>query len=255
MKFSAALVSYINTRPYIDGLRQFFSPEELELRLLPPADCAPELLEGRCELALVPVGALLDFDKIGLMKDHCIGADGPVDSVFVFSQTPIEQVDSLLLDTHSRTSNGLARILMHNHWKNPVPFRAPEKRSFDEIRGTTAGVVIGDKAYKIREQFAHVYDLSEAWKKYTGLPFVFAVWAYRPGLADKGVLDRVRKGLEWGRNHKREAASKWAAEFGYTPEQAEKYLCESIHYSLDAPKHAALQRYFSELKALDALPA
>ena len=250
MSFSAALVSYINTRPYIEGLRKFFSPEELELKLLPPAECAPELLAGRCELALVPVGALLDFDEIGLMKDHCIGADGPVDSVFLFSQVPIEEVNDVLLDLHSRTSNGLARILMRNHWNNPAPFRAPASRSYEEITGQTAGVVIGDKAYKIRDQFQHVYDLSACWKDYTGLPFVFAVWAYQRSLEQKGVLGTIREALEWGRNHKREAAGKWASEFGYTATQAEKYLCESIHYSLDAPKHAALQRYFSELKAL-----
>lgn len=253
MTFSAALVSYINTRPYIDGLRKFFSPEELVLNLLPPADCVPELLEGRCELALIPVGALLDFQDLGLMKDHCIGADGPVDSVFLFSQTPVSEIEEVVLDSHSRTSNGLTRVLMARHWKRDVPFRLPQKRSFEEIKGKTAGVVIGDKAYKIRDQFKHVYDLSAAWKEYTGLPFVFAVWAYRPESLGEETLEKVRQALEWGRRHREAAAEKWAPEFGYTPAQARRYLCESIQYALDAPKHAALHRYFSELKELDAI--
>lgn len=251
MKISAALVSYINTRPYIDGLRRFFGEDVLEIKLLPPSQCAPELLGGRCDLALVPVGALLDFEEIHLMKDHCIGANGPVESVFILSQRPIEEVDEVLLDGHSRSSNGLARILMERHWKGQAKFRAPAGRSFEEIRGNTAGVVIGDKAYKIKGQYEYVYDLSEAWKAYTGLPFVFAVWAYDPSRVDARTLDRIRQALDWGRVNRREAARRWGPEFGYTPAQAEVYLCESIQYAMDAPKHASLQRYFSELMEVE----
>jgi len=247
---SAALVSYINTKPFIEGLNRFFSSEEIDIKLLPPADCAPELREQRCDIALIPVGSLVDFEGIRLMKDHCIGADGAVDSVFLFSQLPISQVEEVRLDPHSRSSNGLTRVLLKNHWKREVTFQAPRERSFDEIGGTTAGVAIGDKAYALRDQFKYVYDLSAEWKSYTGLPFAFAVWAYWPDRVEEGALEKLRDALEWGRIHGKEAARRWADEFGYTIPQAEKYLTETIRYNFDAAKHQALQRYLRELKAL-----
>ncbi|MFM2377125.1 MAG: hypothetical protein RLZZ165_2222, partial [Bacteroidota bacterium] len=84
-----ALVSYFNTRPFMDGLRHGFREDELELKEVPPSECGRLLLEGGCDLALVPVGALVDFGDVRLMKDHCLGADGKVDSVFLFSHVPV----------------------------------------------------------------------------------------------------------------------------------------------------------------------
>lgn len=247
MKLRIALVSYINTRPFTDGLQTVFSPEEIELQLRPPADCGVALRDDLCDLALVPCGSLVDFENIGLMNDHCIGADGAVDSVFVFSQVPISECDRLLLDEHSRTSNGLARILLREYWKRPLVEEMPQTRDFSGIKGSSAGVAIGDKAYQIRDQFKYVYDLAGVWKDWTGLPFVFAVWAYHPARVTPAQLERVRMGLEAGRRDRKQSAGRWAAEYGYTVEQAEKYLDESISFTFDAAKHEAFERYFGEL--------
>lgn len=247
MKLRVALVSYINTRPFTDGLQSVFNPDEIELQLRPPAECAVALREGLCDLALVPSGSLVDFQNIGLMNDHCIGADGEVNSVFVFSQSPITECDRLLLDVHSRTSNGLARILLREYWKHPLPEEMPENRDFSRIQGKSAGVAIGDRAYQMRDQFKYVYDISGIWKDWTGLPFVFAVWAYHPDRVTPAQLQRVCEGLEAGRKGRKESGARWAAEYGYTVVQAEKYLCESISFTMDAAKHEAFARYFAEL--------
>lgn len=250
MKHRLALVSYLNTKPFIEGLDHFFSSEELDLRLLPPSDCPRELAAGNCEMALIPVGSLLDFEDLTILNDHCIGADGPVDSVYLFSKVPVSEVETVLFDCHSRTSNGLTRILMEKFWKRNVTFQMPAVRDFDLIQGTTAGVAIGDVAYKIKGHFPYVYDLSEEWENYTRLPFVFAVWAYRKDHWTVAEVDRINQALTWGREHRKEAALKWGDEFGYSPKEAERYLCESIKYKLDGPKHQALERYIRELKEL-----
>ena len=251
MKHRLALVSYLNTKPFIEGLNKFFPDGELDLELLPPAECPKELANGTCDMALIPVGSLPDFADLSILKDHCIGAQGAVDSVFLFSQVPVQEVDKVILDLHSRTSNGLTRILMQHFWKRKVDFQVPDSRDFDLIQGNTAGVAIGDVAYKIKDRYNYVYDLSEEWMSYTGLPFVFAVWAYIGERWATQDLQRMVHALEWGRVHRKEAAQKWGGQFGYSPEEAERYLCESIRYRLDQPKHQALERYITELKALD----
>lgn len=250
MKHTLALVSYLNTRPFIDGLNHVFSNGEVTLNLLPPAECPTQLASGVSDMALVPVGSLIDFEGLALLKDHCIGADGAVDSVYVFSQVPIQEAEIVLLDSHSRTSNGLTRILMKSHWRHQPQFSMPEERDFSLIQGKTAGVAIGDQAYKIKDQFQYVYDLSEVWKDYTGLPFVFAVWAYRPEFWTQTELAKVHTALEWGRANRKSAAARWGKDFGYSLPEAEQYLCHSIQYELDHAKHQALERYFKELKEL-----
>ncbi|MEM0995730.1 MAG: menaquinone biosynthesis protein [Bacteroidota bacterium] len=251
MKLRIALVSYINTRPFTDGLRKSFSLEELELQLRPPAECARALAMGTCDMALIPVGSLIDFTNIRIIGEYCIGADGAVDSVFIFSQRPIEECTHLRLDQHSRSSNGLARILLKHYWHNPLPHSVPEKRDFSLIQGNTAGVAIGDRAYQIRDQFAYVYDLAQVWKDWTGLPFVFAVWAYDPQRVSFAQLEQVRKGLQTGLLDRKGSARRWAQRYDYTIPQAEKYLTESISYELNGPKQDALRRYFAGLRELD----
>lgn len=253
MRLRAALVSYLNTKPFIEGFERFFSAEELEIRLLPPSACAPELLSKQVDFALIPVGSLVDFSGLHLMKDHCIGAEGKVDSVFLFSEVDIKEIEQVRLDPHSRSSNGLTRVLMANYWKRSVDFIQTPERDFSAIKGTTAGVAIGDRAYALRDQYPKVWDLSETWRAYTGLPFAFAVWAYWPERIEAPQLEKIRAALEWGRTQGKLAAHHWASEFGYTIPQAEKYLTETIRFPFDHNKHLALQRYFRELKALDAV--
>lgn len=226
-------------------------PDELEIQAVPPADCAQQLAAGACEMALIPAGALLDFKGISILPDFCIGADGPVQSVFIFSQQPIENIDTLILDRHSRSSNGLARILLQHYWQKSVVLTKAEGKHFDAIQGNTAGVVIGDKALKIKDNFAYVYDLSEYWKKMTGLPFAFAVWAFFQDKVSKNTLKKINQALALGVAQTADSALKWGETFGLTPEVATRYLTQDIHFHLTADRHTALQLYLELLSQLE----
>jgi chorismate dehydratase len=245
-----ALVSYFNTRPFMDGLQHAFEAEELQLQEVPPSECALRLQEGKCEMALVPVGALSDFHGISVMKDHCLGADGRVDSVFLFSQVPVQEAESLVLDPHSRSSNGLAAVLLKEYWDRELPMVQPKGERFSQIQGKACGVAIGDKAFALKDQFPYVYDLAEIWKRYSGLPFVFAVWAYKADAVAPGMVERVRKALEWGRNHRHQSAQRWALTYGYQLEDAVNYLTNSISYEFDSAKHEAMKKYFHLLQEI-----
>lgn len=243
-----ALVSYFNTRPFIDGLQRRFREGELELKEVPPSGCAKLLHEGACDLALIPVGALVDLLGLSIMRDHCLGADGKVDSVFLFSHVPIEQATAIVLDPHSRSSNGLAAVLLREYWSRTLPAIMATGERFSQIQGTVCGVAIGDKAFAMRDQFPYVYDLAEVWKRYSGLPFVFAVWAYRPGSLTHAQLETVREALEDGRRGRRDSAMRWAATYGYSYEDAVYYLEQSISYEFDSAKHEAMKKYFHLLE-------
>jgi chorismate dehydratase len=248
-----ALVSYMNTRPFLDGLNKHFGPDELALDLLPPAECATALASGRCAMALTPVGGLLDFQGLHLLNDYCIGAEGAVDSVFLFSQVPVTQTTHLVLDPHSRSSNGLARILYRELWGIDPVLVEPQGRAGSQVSGTTAAVLIGDQAYAERHNYPYVYDLAAEWKRLTGLPFVFAVWVYHPGRIKRDFLERITAALAWGIGQRDETARRWASHYGYTEEAAAHYLGHSIQYALDGVKHSALERYFNSLMALPSM--
>lgn len=246
-----ALVSYINTRPFLDGLEaEFGDGEEVHLHLLPPSDCARALFDGQADLALIPVGSIPLGPKLNLLPSWCIGADGPVESVFVFSQKPIEEIEQVWLDRHSRSSNALAQILFAKHWNKEVRWLEPANKHFDQIDDTTAGVVIGDEAIRIKDTFAYQYDLSEAWKEMTGLPFAFAVWAHVPGRFDESSIARIETALETGVNQRIQTAQKWAKHFGMSAEFAEHYLTECIDFEFDSAKHEALELYLSLMNEL-----
>jgi chorismate dehydratase len=245
-----ALVSYINTRPFTDGLDAISSKHGIQLHLLPPADCAKYLQDGRADMALIPVGALLDFADIAVLSNFCIGADGPVDSVFIFAHQPIETIETLVLDRHSRSSNVLAKILLTRYWKKDLTYVQPTEKSFAEIQGTTAGVVIGDKALKIKEDFPYVYDLAEYWKKLTGLPFVFAVWAYHPEKVSKDMQEILSTALQQGVENRGQSALKWAEFYHLPSDIAHKYVTESIHYDFTPQRKEAMQLYLNWMKEL-----
>ncbi|TAE47798.1 MAG: hypothetical protein EAZ89_16910 [Bacteroidetes bacterium] len=238
-----ALVSYLNTRPFMDGFEALVHDKEVRFHLLPPADCAHALETGRCQMALLPSGAIPGLPGIHLLPDYCIGANGKVDSVFIFSQRPLSELDTLLLDPHSRSSNALAQILLRHHWRKDLNLVVPDERPFDLIGGSIGAVAIGDKAIRMRPRFAFAYDLAAAWKEMTGLPFAFAVWAFQPGKVSPAVIEKLTRAMSYGVSHVRESAERWAAHFQLSVPFARKYLSESIDYRFDAPKHRALHLY------------
>lgn len=241
-----ALVSYINTRPFVDGLEQEFGTEgEVKLHLLPPSDCARALFDGQAQLALIPAGAIPAGPKVKLLPSWCIGANGPVESVYLFSQEPINNIRQVWLDRHSRSSNALAQILFAHHWEQSVRWLQPVNKHFNQIEGDTAGIVIGDEAIRIRDRFAYQYDLSEAWQDMTGLPFAFAVWAYLPGRLTGEMIQRIENALGQGVAQRESTAHKWAAHFGMTREFATHYLTSCIDYAFDSDKQKALDLYLS----------
>jgi len=169
-------VSYLNTRPLLLGLAHEGFKNRIDLVKSYPAKIAQDLLSGQIDIGLVPVAIIPQLTHPHIISNYVIGTNGAVASVALFSEVPIDEIKSIYLDYQSRTSVQLLKILLAQFWKKEVEFLAAREGYIDQISGTTAGLIIGDRALDNLSNFPYVYDLGLAWKQHTGLPFVFAAW-------------------------------------------------------------------------------
>jgi chorismate dehydratase len=175
-KIRAGAVNYLNTKPLIYGFTHGGLNDEVDLVVDYPSKIAGMLLNDEIDVGLVPVVIIPEMKEHYIISDYCIGCDGEVGSVCLFSEVPLENIEKILLDYQSKTSVDLLKILIRQYWKiDPVLIPTSEDYRKD-IKGTTAGLIIGDRALEQRRISKYIYDLGSEWKKFTGLPFVFAAW-------------------------------------------------------------------------------
>lgn len=237
-KIKVGIVNYLNTAPLIYGLQN--GPINNEIELIPgyPANLARDLKEGSIDLGLVPVAIIPELENWFLNGDYCIGSTGRVASVCIFSEVPLEKVEKVLLDYQSRTSVELARILLKDYWKL-TPELVPAWPGYqDQIKGTVAGLVIGDRSFEQRLISPYIYDLGEAWKAHSGLSFVFAAWVSNKPL-DKDFMELFNEANAVGLDNLEEVISRHP----YKLFDLHKYYTQCISYILDEPKKKGLERF------------
>lgn len=246
-KYIISLVSYLNTKPFLYGLENAAIKEKLDLQLDIPSVGGKKILNGSVDIGLVPVAVLAKLDDARIITDYCIGADGPVKSVSIFSEQPIEKIEKVFLDYHSLTSVQLVKILLREYWQvNPIQIAA-ETGYIDQIKGTTAGLVIGDRALALNKKFAYVYDLSEAWKNMTGLPFVFAAWITRKTIPEE-IIFEINEALKFGVQHIDLVAKNYTHP-NFSIAEVQDYLQNDISYNLDNTKRRALDLFISKVRS------
>lgn len=249
MHLRLSAVSYLNTRPFLYGLRRAELPE-LEISVDMPAICAEKLQTGKAEIGLVPVAAIPALPSATLLPDWCIGTDGAVESVVLYSEVPLEQIETILLDYQSRTSVVLAQILAREHWNIQPQWKKAEPGFEDVIQGTTAGLIIGDRTFSIGDRYAHRYDLGAAWKTLTGLPFVFAAWVSTRALPDN-FLHRFSAALADGIAHLENVIAEESV--FHAPFDVRRYLTTNISFAFTADKQKGLQLFYEKMKDLSIL--
>ncbi len=239
------MVSYLNTRPLLLGMEQSPFKERIELMKAYPAQIAQALLDDTIDIGLVPVAVMPLLKHPQLISNYVIGTDGEVASVALFSQVPMDQIEKVYLDYQSRTSVALAKILFKQYWKKEVVFLDATEAYINQINGTTAGIIIGDRALVSLDKFEHIYDLGSAWKAYSGLPFVFAAWvANKPIPLD--FMEAFDAANGYGLSHLEDVIALIPAN-----EQVydlHKYFTENISYELTDEKRAGLAKFLEALK-------
>ena len=243
IKISA--VSYLNTIPFIYGLKNSPIFNHIELSLDFPALCADKLLNNQVDMGLVPVTVIPKLQDPHIISDYCIGSDGAVDTVCLYSDVPISEIESISLDYQSHTSVELLKILLKEYWQfSPVLIKA-EVGFEDIIKGKHAALVIGDRTFSLNTKHTYTYDLSAIWKQMTDLPFVFATWVANKKLP-KDFITVFNKALENGLTNIDKAL---ALEGDNYPNctNLEDYLNNSISYVLDVEKKKGMELFLRKV--------
>ncbi|MFN5020450.1 MAG: menaquinone biosynthetic enzyme MqnA/MqnD family protein [bacterium] len=246
-KIRIGAVSYLNTKPLLYGLQHGPIRDDIELTLDYPSNLVKALKNDQIDIGLLPVAALLDISDYQIVSDYCIGTEGEVASVCVFSEVPLDEIDTVLLDYQSRTSVMLCRILFAKHWKKSVQFiNAADETYIDKIKGNVAGLVIGDRALKIRDRFTYIYDLGLGWKEMTGMPFVFAVWVTTSKF-QSDVVEKYSNAFQLGINQ----IPVIVGQNLFLEYNLFDYFTKNISYSLDSSKIKGLKAFLAYIEGME----
>lgn len=247
-------VGYLNARPLVHGLDA--RTELFSLRFDVPSTCAALLHAGDIDLGMIPS---IEYQRAPqayrIVPDLGIVSDGDVASVALFTRVPIEKIRAIGLDTSSRTSSGLTRVLCREAWGIEPVFEPMAPDAAAGVEGCDAALLIGDPALFLDHASAGLMkiDLGAEWTRMTGLPFVWAVWAGRADALTSPHLAALQDARDAG-----VAASDAIADAYCGPERAElcrAYLRDNIQYRLGEREAAGLRRYFELAAKHDVIDA
>ncbi len=225
----------------IYGFEHGMMKDEVDLLIDYPSKIASMLLENKIDVGLVPVAVIPKMKEFYIISDYCIGCDGEVASVCLFSEVPLEKIEKVLLDYQSRSSVALLKVLIKEYWKIDVVFEETSGDYQSGISGTTAALVIGDRALKQRKISPFIYDLGSEWKKFTGLSFVFAAWISNKKL-DDDFIESFNKTTSFGLNKIEEVVKANP----YDTFDLNHYYTDCISFELDAAKKEGLELFLEK---------
>jgi chorismate dehydratase len=248
-----SVVHYLNSVPLIWGMLHGAQQDRYELQFATPAHCADAVRDREADVGILPAIEYHRIDDLQIISGISIASKSRVRSVLLLSSGPIEKIQTVAVDTSSRTSAAFLRILLGKFYSLKVQFIASAPRPDEMLKQADAALVIGDPALTYRGA-AEVYDLAAEWKKSTGLPFVFAFWA---GHADKN-LSLYRKDFEQSREfglaHVDDIAAEYALKLHMEPADVKVYLTQNIDYSLDEENCRGLRLFFKLAREAGIIP-
>jgi len=242
-------VSYLNVEPIIHGLDH---DPRFTLRREVPSRVAERLHAGEIDLGTIP-SIEYAFGDYAIVPGIAIASRGPVHSVSLYHQRPVDELRRVALDTSSRTSVALLKVLLRERLSRDPEYveMAP---SLDAMLGVADGaLMIGDPAL-YSEGPVDKLDLGEAWQRSTGLPFVYAFWGGRPGVIDEAGIAALQAALASGRKALPEIARAYAPQGAARAARNETYLTSHIQFDLGAAEQAGLREFYARAFAIGLIP-
>ena len=234
-------VSFLNAKPLIYGMER---DPAVDLSLEVPSRLLEGMRAGRYDVALLPVIDYQRMEGLRVLTAGGIGCDGPTLTVRIFSRVPVDGVRTLACDTDSHTSVALARVVLAESYGVtpefvPLSNGAPTDSS-------TALLLIGDKVVSQEPAgFPHQLDLGDAWKRLTGLPFVFAAWMARGDVELHDLPARLERAKREGLRNAERIAAREAPPRGWPVDTALRYLTDYLRFDIGREQLAAIERFHS----------
>jgi chorismate dehydratase len=243
-------VSYLNAAPHVHGLE---TDPGFRLEREVPSRVARRLHAGEVDLGLIP-SIEYAFGDYAIVPGAAIASRGDVRSVCLFHHGPLERVRRVALDTSSRTSSALVRILLRERLGRHPQYVPMGPNLVDMLAVADAALLIGDPALDHQGEAARL-DLGEEWARLTGLPFVFAFWAGREGAVSAGGVRRLQDALRAGLGALPEIATRHAAGDASRAAKYEAYLRDNIVFQLGEEEQAGLREFYRRAHSLSLIPA
>lgn len=262
-------VQYLNTAPLVWGFTHGPLAGKYDLTFTLPSQCAEQLARGEADVAIIPAIECQRIPSLVILPGMAIASKLAVRSLLVVSRVPIEEVQRLALDSSSRATAAMVRLLAAGWWARRgarISFSgaAPDLEAM--LSECDAALIIGDPALRLAERYDAneplwsrkgrllLYDVISEWRAWTGYPGVLALWAARRAILTQADVSELvsdfQASKDYGLAHIPEIAANAAATLGLPQAHLESYLLENIDYSLDDENRAGLELYFQ--KAADA---
>ncbi len=281
-KLRISIVEYLNTAPLVWGFAEGPLVGKYNLSFAMPSQCAEALRQGHVDVAIIPSIEYQRIEDLVAIPDIAIAAKGEVRSILVVAKRPIEMAKSIALDTSSRSSAALVRLLAQEYWKIKPEYIDAAPDPSEMLKRADAALVIGDPALRMalkmdalsgkvpsNEQCCQgdpdempvpgfetifVYDIAHQWREMTGKPCVLAIWAGRRQIMTPEVVADFQASKRYGMERIRDIAEAAAIKLDLPPRALERYLTENIHFELDSEYLEGLQLYFEKAAAAGLIP-
>lgn len=281
-KLRISIVEYLNTAPLVWGFTEGPLTGKYDLSFTVPSQCAEALRAGEVDVAIIPAIEYQRIESLVALPGMAIAAKGEVRSILVVSKKPIDMVKRMALDTSSRSSAALVRLLAAGEWGIRPEFinAAPDPAAM--LSEADAALVIGDPALRIAVKLDYlaekkpregaccqgdpedmpvpgypalfVYDVAYQWREMTGKPCVLAIWAGRRDKLTPEVVADFQASKQFGLAHIEDIAEAASVKLDLPPKSLEIYLRDNIDFSLDEPNLEGLNLYYQKCAAAGLIP-
>jgi len=281
-KLRISIVEYLNTAPLVWGFTDGLLAGKYDLSFTVPSQCAEALRRGDADVAIIPSIEYQRMEGVVALPDMAIAAKREVRSLLVVSKKPIDLARRIALDTSSRATAALVRILAKEHWRIHPEFVDAAPDAAEMLKHADAALVIGDPALRISlkmEALAgktpggcdccqgdpdempvqgfetlFVYDVTHQWREMTQKPAVLAIWVGRRDVFTPEIVADFLASKKYGLERVREIGEAASIKLDLPPRALERYLTENINFDLDADNLAGLRLYFEKAAAAGLIP-
>ena len=281
-KLRISIVEFLNTAPLVWGFTDGPLTGKYDLSFAVPSQCAESLKRGDVDVAIIPAIEYQRIDKMVVLPGMAVAADGEVRSLLVVSKKPIDRAKRIALDTNSRATAALVKILAPGYWGIHPEFVDAAPDPSEMLQHADAALIIGDPALRIAikmDQLSNkvpseerccqgdpdempvqgfetlfIYDVAQQWREMTGKPCVLAIWVGRKESITPEVIADFQISKEYGVSRVREIAEAASIKLDLPVPELERYLTENVRFDLDDDNLAGLRLYFEKAAHLGLIP-